>query len=99
MPIFSAAARRIASIRTSLGLTGHLEQQRPVPARGLAAEATAAAGPAGVMAPSKQELLRRVAQLVPDLAREKLLLSCWTGYVACHNPDRDRTACLCVQAA
>lgn len=69
-PILSAAARRIASITTLLAPKSHPAQLRTVPARGLAAEATAAAEPAGAMAPSKQELLRRVAQLVPDLARE-----------------------------
>ncbi|PRW57185.1 ATP-dependent (S)-NAD(P)H-hydrate dehydratase isoform X4 [Chlorella sorokiniana] len=72
-PLVSAAARRIASIRTVLAPASHPEhsKRQPTPARGLAAEVTAAAGAAGAMAPSKQELLRRVAQLVPDLAPDK----------------------------
>lgn len=71
-PLASAAARRIASIRTALAPANHPEssERQPTPVRGLAAQATAAAGAAGAMAHSKQELLRRVAQLVPDLARE-----------------------------
>ena len=69
-PLLSAAARRIASISTVLAPSSHPDhiKRQPTPVRGLAAAAAGAAGDA--MALSEQELLQRVAQLVPDLSRE-----------------------------